>query len=139
MYAPDLEVIRVVREWAQKAENDLTTAAHTLKLGKRCPTDTVCFHAQQCVEKLLKALLVHHGRPFPKTHNLGLLWSLLPASVRPDLTLDEQQRLSDYATVTRYPGDYSAITLSEARIAVKVARRVRRHVLKRLPAEAPKS
>ena len=49
---PDREkLIAVCAEWVAKAENDLTNAAHTLKLGASCPTDTVCFHAQQCVEK----------------------------------------------------------------------------------------
>jgi HEPN domain-containing protein len=47
---PDPEkVATVVSEWVAKAENDLKTAAHTLRLGKECPTDTVCFHAQQVV------------------------------------------------------------------------------------------
>jgi HEPN domain-containing protein len=55
----------VAREWTTKAENDLKTAAHTLKLGSKCPTDTVCFHAQQCVEKYLKAFLVVMGIEFP--------------------------------------------------------------------------
>jgi len=32
--------------------------AHTLKLGEDCSTDTGGFHAQQCVEKYLKAYLV---------------------------------------------------------------------------------
>jgi len=45
------KVLTVISEWVIKAENDLTTAAHTLKLGGDCPTDTVCFHAQQCVDK----------------------------------------------------------------------------------------
>jgi len=45
------QVIKVVREWIEKTENDLKNAAHTLKMGKDCPTDTICFHAQQCVEK----------------------------------------------------------------------------------------
>jgi HEPN domain-containing protein len=45
------EQVAGVREWIGKAENDLKNATHTLKLGKECPTDTVCFHAQQCVEK----------------------------------------------------------------------------------------
>lgn len=77
---PDPEkVLSVVREWVAKAENDLKTAAHTLKLGKDCPTDTVCFHAQQCVEKYLKALLVWKGIDFPKTHDLEKLIGMLPA------------------------------------------------------------
>jgi HEPN domain-containing protein len=51
----------VACEWATEADNDLKTAAHTLKLADKCPTDTVCFHAQQCVEKYLKAFLAYIG------------------------------------------------------------------------------
>ncbi len=68
----------VVREWIEKADNDLKTAAHTIKLGADCPTDTVCFHAQQCVEKYLKALLVLRRCDFPRTHDLERLRDLLP-------------------------------------------------------------
>ena len=50
MPAPN-PVVVLIREWLAKAENDLLNAAHTLTLGAACPTDTVCFHAQQCVEK----------------------------------------------------------------------------------------
>jgi len=31
---------------------------------------TVTYHAQQAVEKVMKAWLVWHGRPFRKTHQL---------------------------------------------------------------------
>jgi HEPN domain-containing protein len=40
----------VARQWLEKADNDLKTAQHTLTLGDDCPFDTVCFHAQQCVD-----------------------------------------------------------------------------------------
>ncbi len=66
-------VSKVVAEWTAKAENNLKNAAHTLKLGEDCPTDTVCFHAQQCVEKYLKALLVCLRIDFPKAHDLSEL------------------------------------------------------------------
>lgn len=119
----------VVREWAAKAESDLRSAAHLLKM-KDCPTDTVCFHAQQCVEKYLKALLVAQELEFPKTHDLGELIVLVPARIRPRSDDKERDRLTDYATVTRYPGDYEPISVAEARQAVKIARRVRREVRK---------
>ena len=64
-------VLWVVREWVQKAENDLKNAVNTLKMGEDCPTDTVCFHAQQCVEKYLKAFLVSRDIDFPRTHDIG--------------------------------------------------------------------
>ena len=80
-------VIDVIREWITKAENDLITAVHTLKLNEDCPTDTVCFHAQQCVEKYLKALLVFRATPFPKSHDIALLTGLLPMRLRPKLDI----------------------------------------------------
>jgi len=136
MFEPDEEVIAVVRQWVQKAENDLKNAAHTLKLGQDCPTDTVCFHAQQCVEKYIKALLVLRGVEFARIHHINALLALLPARVRPDLTPEEQERLTDYAVSARYPGDYEPIPLAEARQAVQIARRVRRQIRKWLPKES---
>ncbi len=68
----------MIREWLAKADNDLKAAAHTLTLGKDCPTDTVGFHAQQCAEKHIKALLILRATAFPKTHDIQVLRSLLP-------------------------------------------------------------
>lgn len=125
MPAPN-PVVELVREWVVKAENDLKTAAIALTLGGDCPTDTVCFHAQQCVEKYAKALLVFHATPFPKTHDISMLLALLPPRFRPQLDRKDQKLLTDYATVRRYPGGGPEIPLSEARKAVAMARRVRR-------------
>jgi HEPN domain-containing protein len=122
----------VAREWADKADNDLKTAAHTLKLGDKCPTDTVCFHAQQCVEKYLKAFLVVLETEFPRTHDIEILVSLIPKSIRLSLTVEEQRRLTEYATIMRYPGYYEPILLSEAKQAVKLARLVRQKIRKLL-------
>ena len=129
-------VLVVVRGWVAKAENDLKTAAQTLKLGADCPTDTVCFHAQQTVEKYLKALLVLRGIDFPKTHDIEELTSRVPPPDRPEIPEDAQARLTDYATVMRYPGDYEPVGLSEARRTVSVARRVRRQIRELLPRDA---
>ena len=133
---PNTEDIRAVAlQWIKKAENDLKNAVHTLKLGEDCPTDTVGFHAQQCVEKYLKGLLSFRGIDFPKTHNITELVALLPASTPVDLAPEDQELLTDYATVTRYPGDYDEIPLAEAKRAVKIARRVRRDVRRLIPRE----
>jgi len=133
---PEAEnVARVVREWVAKAENDLRNAAHSLKLGGDCPTDTVCFHAQQCVEKYLKAALVDAGIDFPKTHDIEVLLSLLPRKLRVDLEVEQQRQLTQYATGARYPF-WPDIPLSEARRAVRLARQVRSQVRKQLPRSA---
>jgi HEPN domain-containing protein len=127
------KVFTVVGEWVEKAENDPKNAAHTLKMGADCPTDTVCFHAQQVVEKYLKAFLVLRGIAFSKIHNIDELVALLPAADRPKSSDAEQDRVTDFATVTRYPGDYEAVSLAEARRTVTLARRVRGDARKRLP------
>ena len=118
----------IAREWVIKAENDLKTASCTLRMAKGCPTDTICFHAQQCVEKYLKAFLVCTGIDFPRTHDVERLVALLPESIWLRLSVEEQRRLTAYATVTRYPGDYEPIPLSEAQHSVKLARRVRKEI-----------
>jgi HEPN domain-containing protein len=133
---PDPEkVATVVSEWVAKAENDLKAAGYILRLGKGCPTDTVCFHGQQVVEKYLKALLTAKGIAFPKTHNIRKLIGMLPAGARLDMAEDEQDELTDYATGARYPG-WGEISLTDARRVVAIARRLRRDVRRLLPKEA---
>ena len=58
------ELRHVVAQWVSKAEEDLTVAEYLLTMGERCPFATVCFHAQQLLEKYLKALLAFHSVPF---------------------------------------------------------------------------
>jgi HEPN domain-containing protein len=58
------------------------------------------FHAQQAVEKGIKALLVWHGVDFPSRHDLGLLQDRLPAGATiKDLNV---RGLSVYAVEQRY-------------------------------------
>ena len=92
-------------EWIQKAEGDYKTA----KWGQQAPDpvhDTICFHAQQCVEKYLKAWLQEANIPAPRTHDLeellNLIVSTLPAWSRWQPTL---KIITAYAVESRYPGD----------------------------------
>jgi HEPN domain-containing protein len=120
-------VAAVVHEWTDKAENDLLNASHTLKLGARCPTDTVCLHSQQAAEKYLKALLVRRATDFPKPHDLEALAGRLRNRPRLTLAIDDLARLTRCAKVTRYPGRES-ISVAEARRALAAARRIRKAV-----------
>jgi HEPN domain-containing protein len=135
MPAPD-PLVTLTREWIAKAENDLKNATLALAAGADSPTDTVCFHAQQCIEKYLKALLVFRATPFPRTHHVRELRALLPAPFRPNLDSRTEDLLTEYATVRRYPGAGPDPLLAEARKAVALARRVRREVRRHLPATA---
>jgi HEPN domain-containing protein len=101
MPAQDKTLAGAVSEWVLKAEHDLTSAVVLLKTGAKCPTDTTCFHAQQCMEKYLKALLVLRGIAFAKTHHIRLLMDLLADNPPFVLDPDIQDRLTDYATASR--------------------------------------
>lgn len=120
--------LEVVSEWLQKADNDLTTAEHTFGMGPEAPFDTICFHAQQCVEKSLKAVLTRHAIEFGRTHDIEALVRLLPEHLLSDWPLAEQRLLTVYATVTRYPGEYDPISRREARQAVDIATAIRQRI-----------
>ena len=127
------ELRHVVAQWVSKAEEDLTAAEYLLTMGERCPFATVCFHAQQLVEKYLKALLALHSVAFPKTHDLAELASALPPSLALPVDLAELGLLKRYAVEARYPGDWEPITRQESDEAVRIAKRVRNAIRSRLP------
>ena len=134
MHAQD-DRIDIAAEWTRSADRNLQAAVDLLKVKDPSP-DIACFLVQQCVEKYLKAKLAFDGIEFPKTHSIAALAGMLPPGVTVSLTSDEKRVLTTYATVTRYPGNYTPVSLAQAREAVRMARRVRREMRKVLPREA---
>jgi len=61
------------KEWITKAEGDYATAGRELRASESPNYDAVCFHAEQAVEKLMKALLIHLRVTPPRTHDLAVL------------------------------------------------------------------
>ncbi|HXF91318.1 MAG TPA: HEPN domain-containing protein [Nitrospiraceae bacterium] len=104
------DVVRQVRQWVEKAEHDLCNAEHTLTIrDEDCPFDTVCFHAQQCVEKYLKGWLAFKQLDVPRSHDLVVLLNLaLDAGFRGAGPQDVQP-LNRYTIEARYPGDWDPI------------------------------
>jgi HEPN domain-containing protein len=84
-----------------KAEHDFQNAAGSLLHD--LPLDTVCFHLQQTVEKLIKALLVVHDIDYPLSHDLPALLALA-AGVAPELENFQQllRPFASYAVEMRY-------------------------------------
>ena len=64
----------LVKQWVAKAENDLKTAK--IIANEKGLEDIACFHAQQAVEKFLKAYLTYREVRFPKTYNISYLLRL---------------------------------------------------------------
>ncbi|MBL7215480.1 MAG: HEPN domain-containing protein [Phycisphaerae bacterium] len=96
----------ITAEWIAKAEADYATMLRESCVTNRPNWDGVCFHAQQCAEKYLKARLCEAGIPFGKIHDLV---QLLNAAVPVEPGWKKFQRslayLSEFAVAYRYPGD----------------------------------
>jgi len=110
----DPELAAETRAWLNKARIDLRAAGHDLGADPPLLEDIV-FHAQQAVEKCLKALLTWNGVTFRKTHGLEELGEAclrLEPMLRP--LVDRAVPLTEYAWRFRYPGEEGRIPL-EAR------------------------
>jgi len=68
------------------------------------PRAIVAFHAQQYVEKLLKAVLALRGEDPPRTHSLRDLALRVTSEDVPDEILSAAQALDPFAVLGRYPG-----------------------------------
>ncbi len=90
-------------EWIEKAEGDYRSARQ-LHLGTDPVSHVICFLAQQCTEKYLKACLQEMNIPIIRTHNLSeLLDLLLPTISKWRVWKSELSKLSEFAVETRYP------------------------------------
>lgn len=97
-----------IEAWLQKAEEDL-------RLAEAIPDDPlltggVAFHAQQCIEKCFKAVLLARSGACPRIHDLGRLFGLVVGSI-PNWTTDSDllDELSTLYTQARYPGDFGLL------------------------------
>lgn len=119
--------------WLRKADHDLLNIENNLA-AKDIPWDTVCFHAQQVAEKVLKAFLVYHGCSLSKTHDLI---ALLAQCVNINRSLSDLEAdcrtLTSYGVAARYPDDLFEPGETDGRELVSTMRRLRARILILLP------
>ena len=124
--------IAEVRRWLVKAERDERMARAGLADDPPI-TDAAGFHAQQAVEKLLKAYLVWRGAELEKVHDLE---TMTGRCTRFDPTFETLREpvapLTAFAVRFRYPGPADP-TVKQVEEALQVVAAVRGFVLTRLP------
>ena len=106
-------------DWLRYAESDLEIARITQ--SPRILLEGLCFHAQQAAERALKAVLVAHAIPFPRTHNIATLLDLVPLEIGLPSEVEAAAGLTDYAVLTRYPSNLEPVTEEEYHEAVHLA------------------
>lgn len=79
------------------------------------------FHAQQALEKMMKAYLSKISIPFPKSHDLVFLFDLIPVEHNHHFLLvsDECDELTPFAVATRYD-DFIDHPLDREKILTKI-------------------
>lgn len=123
------------RAWMVKAWRDLETARRTAAFEPPF-YDIAVYHCQQAAEKAVKAFLVHHGKPYEKTHDIEVLADLAcEIDAGFSQLADAADALTPYATRFRYPNSTFAVEPqpAEYREALQHAETVYNFVLNLIP------
>lgn len=109
----------LVKEWIAKSEADFITALREYRARKNPNYDAAGFHAQQCIEKYLKAVLQLHEIPFQKIHDLLALMELC-SPVFSEITMYKKSLayLNQFAVLFRYPGETADKGMAKKTIAM---------------------
>lgn len=91
------------KAWLDVAKADLQTIQHII--NDEHLTGVAVFHAQQCVEKSFKAILIENNNALPKIHDLSKLFSLIEKLVKLKLNFDLLETLNEVYMDSRYPID----------------------------------
>ena len=114
---------RDIREWVERAEHDFDTVLLLVR-EQSTSYEIICFHCQQCVEKLLKAILTKEDIVFPRIHDLVKLANICldKYSFISDY-LEVLSELNEYAVAGRYPGEI--VDIEDVEEAVNITKKVR--------------
>ncbi len=96
----------ITSEWIAKAEGDFAMMERECLVTENPNYDGICFHAQQCAEKYLKARLCEADITFGKIHDLvALLDQIIDTEQEWESFREDLAYLSDFAVAFRYPGE----------------------------------
>jgi len=93
--------MNIVKEWLKSSKDDIKVI--TKIQDSQDLSHIVAFHAQQSIEKSLKALIEYENSKIPKQHDLIKLKSMV--NTRLDLDEDLLDTLNQLYIDSRYPGE----------------------------------
>jgi HEPN domain-containing protein len=118
---------KATAEGLKSAEMDLENVAQIIHLEHLTPV--AAFHAQQCVEKCLQAVLEEHSKKVPKDHSTLRLYGLVKDLISMDVDMGVLTDLDDLYIESRYPGELGLLptgkpTLADAREFLEIAKSI---------------
>lgn len=113
-------------EWVKIAREDFQSAEY---LFDKSLYRMVCYHAQQTVEKILKAILTEYETEFARTHNILDLGNAVEKIGYKTPLIDEDAIFLNSIYRTRYPSDIGLLpsgepTKEDAGKALNIAREI---------------
>ena len=117
----------IAEHWLNAAQDDLRVMARIAP--DESLTHMVAFHAQQCIEKSLKALMEEYELGHIRIHNLARLFEI----VRPQMTFDAEplliEKLDKLYIDAQYPAELGLLpngkpTLADVRQFCDLAREI---------------
>ena len=94
---------KITEEWLKAAKDDLDVIIRIIDDVHLA--HIVAFHAQQCVEKVFKALLEEHEIEIPKIHNLVTLYGKVETIIGEKMDLRLLKTLDSLYIDARYPSE----------------------------------
>jgi HEPN domain-containing protein len=88
---------------------------------------TICFHAQQAVEKYLKAFLIYNNIDFPRTHDVDFLIQECQQIDEKSFNIDLKS-LTEFGVFFRYPDDFYVPGINETEEYIKIANLVSKKI-----------
>ena len=109
-----------IKSWLYRAREDLDVIKDLQKSNADRFTSTICFHAQQAVEKYLKAFLAFHDVDFPRTHDVDYLLMECQKINNESFNLDLKS-LTEFGVSVRYPDDFYIPSSDESKEYSQIA------------------
>ena len=94
---------QITKDWLEAASIDLESIEALIQNTRL--TGHVAFHAQQAIEKALKAILEENGERVPKVHSLSKLFDACSVYINFDFDEDLIIALDSLYIESRYPGE----------------------------------
>ncbi|MCF8381903.1 MAG: HEPN domain-containing protein [Bacteroidales bacterium] len=113
-----------IKNWLFRANEDIAVIKSLSGLDLEYYTSTICFHAQQAVEKYLKAFLIYHDVDFPKTHDVDFLIMECQKIDQHSFEIDLKS-LTDYGVSIRYPDDFYIPGITETKEYMIIAKEIK--------------
>jgi HEPN domain-containing protein len=109
-----------IRNWLYRARENLAVIKDLLNSNQEAFTSTICFHAQQAVEKYLKAFLIFHDVDFPRTHDVDFLLMECQKIDSKSFNIDLKS-LTEFGVSIRYPDDFYIPSVKESNEYFEIA------------------